>query len=148
MAAGCWTHARRPFAQIVKSMGEEKAVGTVAYEALVQIQNIYHTDKPLLKLPNSKRKEKRKALVKPLVDHFFKWCKESQSRIPSSSETAIPKHMDDTSMEFLDDLLPWSDNLPDICRKKIIKINIRRRVKSAALIISMHGWFTVYHYNI
>ena len=200
VAAGCWTHARRPFAQIVKSMGEEKAVGTVAYEALVQIQNIYHTDKPLLKLPNSKRKEKRKALVKPLVDHFFKWCKESQSKIPSSSETAkgiqyclnqekylrvflsdpqipldnnlaeqairpfcvgkkswklidtvhgaqasailysivetakanglniyqyfshllteIPKHMDDTSLEFLDDLLPWSDNLPDICRKK------------------------------
>ena len=32
--------------------------------------------------------------------------------------TEIPKHMDDTRMEFLDDLLPWSDNLPDICRKK------------------------------
>ena len=32
--------------------------------------------------------------------------------------TEIPKHMDDTRMEFLDDLLPWSDNVPDICRKK------------------------------
>ena len=31
----------------------------------------------------------------------------------------IPKHMDDccTDMSFLDDLLPWSDNLPACCRK-------------------------------
>ena len=33
--------------------------------------------------------------------------------------TEIPKHMDDTSMAFLDDLLPWSEQLPDECRKKI-----------------------------
>lgn len=198
--AGCWAHARRPFAQIVKSLGTEKAVGTVAYEALVQIQNIYHTDKLLLKLPNSKRKEKRKALVKPLVDNFFSWCKESQLKLAPSSETAkgiqycinqekylrvflsdpqipldnniaeqairpfcvgkkswklidtvhgaqasailysivetskanglniyqyfryllteIPKHMDDVSLAFLEELLPWSSSLPDICKKK------------------------------
>ncbi|MCF0230226.1 MAG: IS66 family transposase [Parasporobacterium sp.] len=66
--AGCWVHARRPFAQIVKSLGEEKAAGTVAYEALVQIQNICHTDKLLKKLPPSKRKEQRRKLVKPLVE--------------------------------------------------------------------------------
>ena len=62
--------------------------------------------------------------------------------------TEIPKHMDDTRMEFLDDLLPWSDNLPDICRKKNIKTNKRRGVKSAASIISMHGWLTVYVHSI
>ena len=31
--------------------------------------------------------------------------------------TEIPKHMDDSDTGFLDDLLPWSDALPDICRK-------------------------------
>ena len=33
--------------------------------------------------------------------------------------TEILKHMDDTSMTFLDDLLPWSEQLPDECRKNI-----------------------------
>ena len=31
--------------------------------------------------------------------------------------TEISKHMDDPDTSFLDDLLPWSDALPDICRK-------------------------------
>ena len=29
----------------------------------------------------------------------------------------IPKHMDETSLDFLDDLLPWSKILPEECRK-------------------------------
>ena len=32
--------------------------------------------------------------------------------------TEIPKHMDDTDMDFLEDLLPWSDKLPAECRKQ------------------------------
>ena len=86
--AGCWAHARRPFAQVYKSLGEEKAAGTVAAEALIQIQNIYHTDNGLLKLPPSERKKRRKSLVKPLVDTFFEWCRKSIDRVPPSSETA------------------------------------------------------------
>ena len=86
--AGCWAHARRPFAQVYKSLGEEKARGTVAAEALVQIQNIYHTDNQLLKLQPSERKKRRKSLVKPLVDSFFDWCRNSHDRVPPSSETA------------------------------------------------------------
>lgn len=31
----------------------------------------------------------------------------------------IPKHMDDTNMNFLEDLLPWSEKLPEECHKKI-----------------------------
>ena len=198
--AGCWAHARRPFAQVYKSLGEEKAMGTVAAEALVQIQNIYHTDNQLMKLPPAERKKRRKSLVKPLVDAFFDWCRNSINRIPPSSETAdgikyclnqekylrvflddpqipldnnlaeqairpfcvgkknwklidtvhgaqasailysivetakanelniyqyfkhllteIPRHMDDTDLNFLDSLLPWSKQLPEECRKK------------------------------
>lgn len=32
--------------------------------------------------------------------------------------TEIPKHMEDTTLDFLDDLLPWSENLPDECKKQ------------------------------
>lgn len=31
--------------------------------------------------------------------------------------TEIPKHMDDTNMDFLEDLLPWSEKLPLECKK-------------------------------
>ena len=79
---------RRPFAQVYKGLGEEKAAGTAAAEALIQIQNIYHTDNGLLKLPPSERKKRRKTLVKPLVDTFFEWCRKSIDRVPPSSETA------------------------------------------------------------
>lgn len=29
----------------------------------------------------------------------------------------IPEHMDDANLEFIDDLLPWSESLPDCCRR-------------------------------
>lgn len=70
-AAGCWAHARRPFAEIVKSLGAGKASGTMAAEALMQIQAIYHADNLLLKLLPSERKKRRKLLVKPMVDGYF-----------------------------------------------------------------------------
>ena len=31
--------------------------------------------------------------------------------------TEIPKHMDDTDRSFLDDLVPWSEKLPENIRK-------------------------------
>lgn len=116
--AGCWAHARRAFAQVYKSLGEEKAAGTVAAEALVQIQNIYHTDNRLLKLSPSERKKRRKTLVKPLVDTYFAWCTNSIERVPPSSETAKgikycinqEKHL----RVFLDDpQIPLDNNLAE-----------------------------------
>ena len=201
--AGCWAHARRPFAEVVKSLGQEKAEGTIAYEALAQISNIYYVDNTLKDLPPVIRKKKRALLVKPLVNSFFEWIKENNIRVSPGSKTAkgfaycinqekylkvfltdpavpmdnnaaeqairsfcvgkknwklidtmngaqasamiysivetakannlkcyeyfkyllteIPKHMDDTNLKFLDNLMPWSKTLPDECRKMIIK---------------------------
>ena len=197
--AGCWTHARRPFAEVVKSLGKDKAKNTAAYEALLQIEQIYRKDNELLKLPPAERKRKRRLLIRPLVNGFFDWCRAEKDKVRSAGKTAeginyclnqekylrvfltdpevpldnnpaerairpfcvgkknwilidtihgarasailyslaetakanglkpynyfkhllteIPKHMDDTNLEFLEDLLPWSDKLPDECRK-------------------------------
>ena len=71
----------------MKSLGKEKAQGTLAYEGYLQIQNIYHTDNALLKLPPSERRKKRKKLVKPLVKEFFKWVEKSQYAAISSGKT-------------------------------------------------------------
>ena len=35
--------------------------------------------------------------------------------------TLISKHIDDADTSHLDDLLPWADAIPDICRKSIPK---------------------------
>ncbi|MBR1476747.1 MAG: transposase domain-containing protein [Lachnospiraceae bacterium] len=31
--------------------------------------------------------------------------------------TEIPEHMDDNNLDFLEDLMPWSDKLPERCRR-------------------------------
>lgn len=197
--AGCWVHAKRPFANVVKALGKDKAAGTVAYEILLQISNIFHADNELDILPPSERKRRRKLIIKPLVDGFFEWIKEHQLDVAPNSQTAngiqyclnqekylrtfledphvpmdnnaaerairsfcvgkknwklidtenganasailysivetakennlkpyeyfkfllteIPKHMDDTNIDFIEDLLPWSSKLPQECKK-------------------------------
>ena len=198
--AGCWAHARRPFAEVVKTLGKEKAKNTAAYEALIQIEEIYRKDNALRNLLPKERKRQRRLQVKPLVNGFFDWCREEQKNVRAAGKTGegityclnqekylrvfltdpevpldnnpaerairpfcvgkknwilidtikgaeasailyslaetakanglkpynyfkhllteIPKHMDDTDLGFLEDLLPWSDKLPKDCRKQ------------------------------
>jgi len=199
--AGCWSHARRRFADVVKSLGKEKAKDTLAYQTLKKIGAIYKMEEELSTLPPEERLIRRQLSVKPLVDAFFAWVKNNRDKVPPKSETGkgftyclnqekylrvflkngmvpadnnaaeqairgfcigkanwhvidtihgakasaviysisetakanhlkpynyfehllteIPKHMDDNNLEFLNDLLPWSDKLPETCRKNI-----------------------------
>ena len=116
--AGCWIHARRPFADVIKSLGPDKAAGTLAYEAYVQIQNIYHTDNALKKLPPSDRKKKRKKLVKPLVDEFFDWAGKAQYAAAGSDKTKkgiqYCLNQEKYLRAFLDDpAIPLDNNLAE-----------------------------------
>ncbi|WP_024834531.1 IS66 family transposase [Ruminiclostridium josui] len=197
--AGCWSHARRRFADVVKTMDKETAKDTLAYAALKQIALIYKTDNDLLGLSPQERVVRRKLLVRPEVEAFFAWVKEHRSDVPSQSETGkgftyclnqekylrtflengyvpldnnvtegairgfcigknnwhlidtvqgaqasaiiysiaetakannlkpyhyfkyllqqLPQHMDDKDTSFIDKLLPWSEDLPEECRK-------------------------------
>lgn len=198
--AGCWSHARRRFANAVKALGKEKAKGTLAYDALKQIAAIYKIEGLLTELSPEERQRQRQLTIKPLVEAFFSWVKQHQNDILPKSETGqgftyclnqekylrvfledgnvpadnnaaegsirgfcigkrnwhlidtidgakasaiiysiaetakannlkpynyfelllteIPKHMEDTNLDFLDDLLPWSENLPFECKKQ------------------------------
>lgn len=200
--AGCWVHARRPFAEVCKSLGKENAINTLAYEILVQMDSIFHEDNALDKLPPSERKKRRKLIIKPMVDNFFVWIKAHQFDVAPGSKTAnginyclnqekylrvfledpkvpmdnnaaerairnfcvgkknwklidtvkgaeasamlysivetakennlkpyeyfkhllteIPKHMDDTNLNFIEEMLPWSKNLPEVCKKTTV----------------------------
>ena len=85
--AGCWTHARRYFADALKALpkaAQKTAKDTVAYEALKRIGAIYHLDNPLSDLEPEDRKKQRQMTVRPLVEAFFAWAKEVESagRLP------------------------------------------------------------------
>lgn len=198
--AGCWSHARRRFANVVKALGKEKAKGTLAYDALKQIASIYKIEGLLTELSSEERQRRRQLTIKPLVEAFFAWVKQHRNDILPKSETGkgftycmnqekylkvfleygnvpadnnaaessirgfcigkrnwhlidtidgakasaiiysiaetakannlkpynyfelllteIPKHMEDTNLDFLDDLLPWSEKLPVGCKKQ------------------------------
>lgn len=197
--AGCWSHARRRFANVVKTLGKEKSKGTLAYDALKQIAAIYKIEGSLSELLPEERQRQRDLTMTPMVEAFFAWVKKNRGFVLPKSETGkgfeyclnqekylkvfipdgnvpmdnnaaegsirgfcvgkhnwhimdtidgakasaiiysiaetakannlkpynyfefllteIPKHMDDKNLEFLDNLLPWSKNLPEECRK-------------------------------
>lgn len=198
--AGCWAHARRPFADVIKSAGKAASQGTVAAEAVKRIAAIYHVDNMMKDASDEERLKHRQQSVKPLVDSYFAWAKSIQQNpndassktirginysinqepylrrfledgmIPldnnaaersvknfcvgkhswhvidskngaetsailySIAETAkandlkpfeyfkflleqILIHQDDAPADYMDDIVPWSDKLPDSCRK-------------------------------
>lgn len=201
--AGCWAHARRRMAEVVKAIGKEKSKGTIAYEALKQISVIYNIDNGIAYSSFEERVDQRTLLVKPQVEAFFAWAKKSIKELPEKSatytglnycinqekylkvfltngdvaldnnaaeavirpfvigkknwrlidtihgaqasaiaysiaETAkannlkpyeyfkyllteLPRFETMDDLKKLDDLLPWSTNLPDVCKKNINK---------------------------
>nr|WP_330397491.1 transposase domain-containing protein [Blautia hominis] len=38
--------------------------------------------------------------------------------------TVLKDHQDDTDYSFIEELLPWSDQLPEICRSKSKSTNV------------------------
>ena len=79
--AGCWTHARRHFADALKALPKkdhQAAKDTIAYEAIKRIGAIYHLDNQLADLKPDDRKKQRQINLKPLVEAFFVWAKEIQ----------------------------------------------------------------------
>lgn len=87
MVAGCWSHGRRKFAEIVKTLGKENAKGTLAYDALRQIATIYKLDNDLANLSFEDRVKQRKLIVKPQVEAFFAWIRSHIHEVPEKSAT-------------------------------------------------------------
>lgn len=86
--AGCWSHARRKFAEVVKTFkSRNTATKTLVNTALKQIQAMYRIEESLSGLNPNERKEQRQLSVKPLVEAFFAWLKEHRTDVPEKSAT-------------------------------------------------------------
>lgn len=198
VVAGCWAHAKRKFAALVKST---KAKGTVADSATKKIAAIFHIDNMYKGQSDDEILSNRQSNVKPLVDAFFTWLKsyynsptidhgseiykaiqycinqeeylrrfldnplipmtnndaersirsfcvgkhswyvidsengaEASAMMYSLAETAkannlkpfeyfqyvleeMLKHLDDDPADYIKEIVPWSSDLPDTCRK-------------------------------
>lgn len=201
--AGCWIHARRPYAEFIKSIGAQAAKGSLAQEAYDMITEIMHMDNEYDDLSTKDRKIQRQRHLKEKVDAYFAWVKTKYDQVTHNStigkalaysihqeeylrkflsdgdipmdnnyaeqairpftigrnnfviiesdngakasamlyslaETAkanlvntyqyfelllteIPKHMDDTNLSFLDDLMPWSARIQSECPSRFKK---------------------------
>ena len=85
--AGCWAHARRRFDEAVKALPKASQKNALAYLALKQIQAIYREENKLRDMSPEERLEHRQLTVKPLVDAYFVWAKENESKVPAKGKT-------------------------------------------------------------
>lgn len=66
---GCWAHARRKWTDCLPKGIDEK--NSKAAQALGLIEQIFATDKGLEGMPENEIKEKRNAMLKPLIDNYW-----------------------------------------------------------------------------
>lgn len=76
--AGCWAHAKRKYADIIKAAGKNSVLSPtqeLAAEAIKRIDTIYHKDNLFKESSEEDRLDNRQKQVKPLVDAYFAWVK-------------------------------------------------------------------------
>ena len=115
--AGCWVHAKRKYAEIIKALGEKKSVGTIAYEGNQRIAAIIHVNNMVKGKSNKEILTHRQRSVKPLVDDYFDWIKTTLDTmvIDKASKTykalSYSLHQEEYLREFLDDpIIPMDNN--------------------------------------
>lgn len=84
--SGCWTHAKRRFADVVKTLGKSSK-GTFAHKALGMINTMYHFEKQYKGLSAEERLKNRQERIEPLVDAFFVYLKTKGTSIAPKSKT-------------------------------------------------------------
>ncbi len=86
--AGCWVHALRKFKEQIKANGKSFS-SSIAREATAKIQLIYHKEHEIDQLEPTyeERKELRQRNIKPIVDEFFEWAKETILKTDPASAT-------------------------------------------------------------
>ena len=79
--AGCWIHARRPFADFIKSVGLTAAKGSIAQEAYDMITEMLRIDNNFDDLPVSDRKKQRQLVLSEKIDAYFAWIKQKYTQV-------------------------------------------------------------------
>jgi len=147
--AGCWSHARRRFDEAVKALPKAKQKDSRAYLALTMIQAIYREEKLLKDLPAKERMIRRQLSVRPLVEAYFVWVRETLPKVPQKSRTwegfNYSLNQEKYLKVFLDDgEVPMDNNAAEqsirgfcIGKKNWVMIDTIAGAKSSAIIYSI-----------
>lgn len=147
--AGCWSHARRRFNEAVKALPKAKQKDSRAHLALTMIQAIYREEKQLKELPSQERQDRRQLSVRPLVEAYFTWVRETLPKVPKKSKTweglSYSLNQEKYLKVFLDDgEVPMDNNAAEqsirgfcIGKKNWVMIDTIGGAKSSAIIYSI-----------
>ena len=147
--AGCWIHARRPFADFIKSVGLKTAKGTVAQEAYDMITDILHTDNEFDDLSNTDRKKQRQAKLQEKVDAYFEWVKQKYSQVTHNSTIGKALAYSINQEKYLrvfltDGMIPPDNNYAEqairpftIGRKNFVIMESDNGAKASAMLYSL-----------
>ena len=118
MVAGCWVHAKRKFAELVKAVAPNNSDGIIAAEAVKRISKIFELNNKFNELSKSDREKQRQQVVKPRVNKFFAWAKDAILKVPAESATAKGLQYCINQEQFLRAFLdngdiPMSNNLAE-----------------------------------
>ena len=147
--AGCWVHARRPFAEFIKSVGTEAAKGTVAQKAYDMITEIMTIDNGFDDLPASDRTKQRQSVLTEKVDAYFEWIKLKYHEVTRNSTIGRALAYSINQEEYLrvfltDGSVPMDNNRAErairpftIGRKNFVLIESSSGAKASAMLYSL-----------
>jgi transposase len=147
--AGCWIHARRPYAEFIKSVGLTAARGSIAQEAYDKITEIMHIDNGFDDLPKSDRKRQRQLILTEKVDAYFAWVKQKYEQVTHNSTIgkalAYSIHQEEYLRAFLSDGdIPMDNNYAEqairpftIGRKNFVLIESSNGARVSAMLYSL-----------
>lgn len=147
--AGCWIHARRPYAEFIKSVGIQAAKGSIAQEAYDMITEIMHMDNSYDDLSPSDRKKQRQKNLTEKVDAYFEWAKMKYDQVTHNSTIgkalAYSIHQERYLRRFLSDgNIPMDNNYAEqairpftLGRKNFVIIETDNGAKASAVLYSL-----------
>lgn len=145
---GCWIHARRPFAEFIKSL-KSSADGTIAQKAYALITEIMHIDNGFDDLPSTDRLSQRQLLLSGKVDAYFAWIKQKYAQVAYNSTIgkalAYSIHQEPYLRTFLSDGdIPMNNKYAEqairpftIGRKNFVLIESSNGARASAMIYSL-----------
>ena len=156
---GCWIHARRPFAEFIKSI-KESADGTIAQEAYTMITEMLHIDNDFDDLPSDDRLKQRQLILTEKVDAYFTWVKHKYTQVTNNSTIgkalAYSIHQEPYLRLFLTDGdVPMDNNSAEqairpftIGRKNFVLIDSSNGARASAVIYSLVETAKANHLNV
>lgn len=145
---GCWIHARRPYADFIKSI-KDSADGTIAQEAYTMITEMLHIDNDFDDLAPDDRLKQRQLILTEKVDAYFAWVKHKYDQVTHNSTIgkalAYSIHQEPYLRLFLTNGdVPMDNNYAEqairpftIGRKNFVLIDSSNGAKASAIIYSL-----------